>query len=165
MLLYPSMLAKALCIKNCLLFLLSFPFCYYSNFSKMLGAFPGKIPIFPTSRGMHSEPWQQAGDQRARCGRGGYSHGKAGLMADWGTRKSGVILPEDWIHPNLEDSAQYRWSGCSPRHQALLLRTLDLAWGSCRRRNERMRWEPQRISCSGQQTTASGRTVSPRCQK
>ena len=51
MLLYPSMLAKALCIKNCLLFLLSLLFCYYSNFSKMLGAFPGKIPIFPTSMG------------------------------------------------------------------------------------------------------------------
>lgn len=124
----------------------------------------GRTTQAPSSpRGMYSEPWQQAGDQKARCGRGGYSHGKAGLIvADWGTLKSGGILPEDWIHPQPGGLSPVQMvGGCSPRHQALLLRTLDLAWGSRRRRNERMRWEPQRISCSGQQTTASGRTVSP----
>lgn len=59
---------------------------------------PPRPPSSP--RGMHSEPWQQAGDQEARSGRGGYSHSEAGLtVANWATLKSGGISLEDWIYP------------------------------------------------------------------
>lgn len=128
---------------------------------------PPRPPSSP--RGMHSEPWQQAGDQEARSGRGGYSHSEAGLtVANWATLKSGGISLEDWIYPEpggLSPGQMVGNSGGAASHRALLLHTVDLAWGSRRRRNERMRWEPQRITCSGQQTAVSGRTVSPQCQK
>lgn len=76
----------------------------------------GRTTQAPSSpRGTHSEPWRQAGGQRARCGRGGYSHGEAGLTADWGTLKSGGILPEDWMHPQPGGLSPVQMVGVQPR--------------------------------------------------